>query len=296
MHPVIPVRKQPIERGAIGERRILAHRRVQPLSAVMRIGFKRGRIERDERCAHRLRVLHALDRGMQPGDLRRLAGHQTAHDLRALCRRLIGPLPGGTDVRDILCGRQTHLKDQVGRRQLPEQRRNQRVPGRLSRVPCLKKAQDGRSDGMRNAAQHRAVLLRTGFKTGQRAVRLAPAVHAQHVRRVVAQEIGRNAAGTLHLLRHLHRPRRQDGLLPAFHLLAEVLNRPQLAAFAEPERKGHPDALPPGRLEPPLCRQLFIVAHQRLQDHRTTSQSRRSITPFVICARKNIGVMFSGSL
>ena len=285
-----------IERSAIGERRILAHRSVQPLPAVMRIGFKRGRIERDERCPHCLRILHALDRGVQPGDLRRLAGHQTAHDLRTLCRCLIGPLPGGTDVRDILCRGHPHLKDQIGRCQLTEQRRNQRVLGCLCRVPRFKKAQDGRSDRIRNAVKHRAVLLRTGFKTGQRAFRLALAVHAQHVRCVVAQEIGRNAAGTLHLLRHLHRPRRQDGLLPAFHLLAEVLNRPQLAAFAEPERKGHPDALPPGRLEPPLCRQLFIVAHQRLQDHRTTSQSRRSITPFVICARKNIGVMFSGSL
>ena len=289
MHPVLPIREQPVERRAVGEGRILADRRVEPLPAIMRVGLKCRRIEGHQRRAHCRRVLHALDRGMQPRDFCFFPGHQAAHGLHAFRRCVVRALPGRADLRNLLRIIEADLKHQIGRRKLLEKRFHERMGRRLHGIPCVKETQNGRRHRMLHAIKNLMMTRRAGFKAGLRALRLALAVHAQHVRRVVTEEIGRHAAGALHLLRNLHRARHQRLFVSTLDLTAEVFNRPQLSALAEPERIGNLCALPAGRFERSLCRQLFIVAHKRLQDHRTTSQSRRSITPFSIRARKNIG-------
>ena len=76
---------------------------------------------------------------------------------------------------------------------------------------------------------------------------------------------------------------------------AEHFHRLHLPVSSQIQAPLHLDDRPAGTLQFALCGERIIAPHERLQNHFTTSQSVKSITPCTICARKNIGCMFSGS-
>ena len=79
----------------------------------------------------------------------------------------------------------------------------------------------------------------------------------------------------------------------------KLAEAPQLMLMPEPAKKASGVRVRPARTRDPafgVVRENFVIPKERLQNHRTTSQSVRSTTPFSIRARKKIGWIFSGSL
>ncbi len=91
-----------------------------------------------------------------------------------------------------------------------------------------------------------------------------------------------------------------DAHEPVVQQLLALLLRPlvwdclqQRAVPGQLQTIAHPGGgVPAGRRNPALLQQSGIVFGQRLQNHETTSQSRRSSTPFTSFARKKRGRMF----
>ena len=285
-----------IERRAVSKGGIFADRRVAPLPLIvarvfLAVGFKRGRVEGNQRRAGGLRPHHALDARMQNGNRPFLARDQATPHHRVI-RIGVGFIPRAADFRHILRKLQFSLrimrhKDDVA---ALEQRfqigLNRRMTSRVFGLPALKEIQNRLGRRMLHILQDIQVLLRTRRKAFARSFRLTLCVHAQHISGIIAQKIRRHAAGTLHGVRQLHDSRALLALCiraahqqQAFHLSVRV----QLQAPTDLHRR---PALffqlaPPG--------QRLIAANQRLQDHLITSQSVRSSTPFSSLAWKNIG-------
>ena len=285
-----------IERRAVSKSGIFTDRRIASLSlivtrAFLAVGFKRGRVEGNQRRTGGLRPHHALDARMQNGNRPFLACDQTTSH-HSVIRLGVGFIPRAADFRHILRKLQLSLrimrhKDDVA---ALEQRfqigLNRRMTSRVFGLPALKEIQNRLGRRMPNILQNILMFSRARRKTFARPFRLSLCVNAQHIGGIIAQKIRRHAAGTLHGVGQFHHPRNLLALCiraahqqQAFHLSVRV----QLQAPTDLHRR-------PARLFQlaPLGQRL-IAANQRLQDHLTTSQFVRSITPFSSLARKNIG-------
>lgn len=170
---------------------------------------------------------------------------------------------------------------------------------RLFRLPSVKKAENCLRHRAGYAVQQRMMLLGTGLETGFRlfggvfactVVRLIG--DAQQVLCVVAEKAGCPAAGALDGRWQKVLQRKQLALIVC---RAEHFYRRHLPVRQSDTSPTHLDGGPAGTLQRALCGERIIAPHERLQNHFTTSQSVKSITPCTICARKNIGWMFSKS-
>ena len=118
---------------------------------------------------------------------------------------------------------------------------------------------------------------------------LALGVDTEQVGRVITQQVRRYANRAFHLFGNHHRP---TALL---HSRNDV---DQFAIGRQLEHERHLARAPPdpGDLFGTLRGELLVKTNQRLENHRNTSLPATSITPPRMTARKNIGVMFFGSL
>ena len=130
------------------------------------------------------------------------------------------------------------------------------------------------------------VLFSTGLKALQGTFRLALIIAAKNVTGIIAQEIWNNANCPFSLYRQ------SDQLRSLFSFFIRQFQRPQalnLSFRGQFQSPADLDHRPARLFQLADGGQRFITANQRLQNHRTTSQSRRSIMPLTICARKNMG-------
>ena len=228
---------------------------------------------------------------MQNGNRPFLARDQTTSHHRVI-RLGVGFIPRAADFRHILRKLQLSLRimrhedDVAALEQRFQIGLNRRMTSRVFGLPALKEIQNRLGRRMPNILQNILMFSRARRKAFARPFRLSLCVNAQHIGGIIAQKIRRHAAGTLHGVGQLHHPRNLLALCiraahqqQAFHLSVRV----QLQAPTDLHRR-------PARLFQlaPLGQRL-IAANQRLQDHLTTSQFVRSITPFSSLARKNIG-------
>ena len=173
----------------------------------------------------------------------------------------------------------------------------------LFRLPSIEKAENRLRHRAGHAVQQVVMPLGADAEAGACILdgfavrrRVFAAAHfagdAQQILGVVAEEAGGLAAGALDRRGQEHHAGKQLALLVC---CAEHFHRRHLPIGSQTQAPLHLDGGPAGTLQRALCGERIIAPHERLQNHFTTSQSVKSITPCTICARKNIGWMFSGS-
>ena len=206
-----------VQRRAIGERGISTDRRIAALSlivarAFLAIGFKRGRIEGNQRRAGGLRPHHAFDAWMQNRNRPFFTRDQTAPHHRII-RLGVGFVPRAADFRHILRKMRfssrilRHKDDITALEQHIQIGLNCRVLRRVFGLPNLKKIQNRLSRWVTHILQDGLMLPRARRKAFARSFRLPFRVNAQHIGGIIAQKIRRHAAGTLHGVGQFHRPR-----------------------------------------------------------------------------------------
>lgn len=133
-------------------------------------------------------------------------------------------------------------------------------------------------------------------KTGGGALGLALAVRAEQIPAVVKQKIGRYPRRVLTRHGDLHHPGSHHRLLSPhlFRLQRQQAQQPAVPRQIQPIGDLRPRPTGPDNLTG--RQQILIVLYQSLQDHRNTSQSSVSSTPFSSRARKNKGVTPAGSV
>ena len=189
-----------VQRRAIGERGISTDRRIAALSlivarAFLAIGFKRGRIEGNQRRAGGLRPHHALDAWMQNRNRPFFTRDQTAPHHRII-RLGVGFVPRAADFRHILRKLRfsirilRHKDDITTLEQHIQIGLNCRVLRRVFGLPNLKKIQNRLSRWVTHILQDGLMLPRARRKAFARSFRLPFRVNAQYIRGIVTQKIG----------------------------------------------------------------------------------------------------------
>ena len=223
---------------------------------------------------------------MQNGDGRFLPRDQTTASFRPFIAG-IGLIPCLSDLRHVLCVNAVHTEDQIAALEdfLPFRGQRGVFFGALW-IPAGKEPQNGLCHGMGDLCQKFPVLFGASHEALQRTFRLSLIIAAENVTGIITQEIWDNANCPF------NRYRQFDQLRSLFSLFIGQFQRPQAldltfrGQFQSPADLDHG----PARLfQLAGGGQRFITAYQCLQDHLTTSQSRRSIMPLTIRARKNMG-------
>ena len=286
---VFAIGEQVVERRRVGERRPLAHRRVEALFLVVAVRFERPRVEPHKRRAHSLRPHDALDGGVEARDGRFLAGNEAGHDGRIVGRLQIGAIPCTGDGGIFKRFAAAHAEHEVAAREqrLPR-RSHDRIIDRSCGIPRLEEAADGRRRRRIHVGEKRKMPLPRRLEALARPVGFALRIDAEQVRGVVAQQVRGDSDGSLRLLGNRPRP-------SALFFGGDNAHEPPLKRQLQHER--HLPGTPAGARHAVgmLGNQVLVIVGERLQDHRSTSLPATSITPLRMTARKNIGVMFCGS-
>ena len=294
---MVSIRQQMVEGGGIGEGGVLPHRGVEVL--LMAVGAEGGRVEGNQCRAAGLGVPDAFDGGMHGGDLVFPPGHQALHLHGVLAAAVLIPLPGFPDGGILLGVAAIHPEKEIRSGgnvlKLPRKSRMLRCTFRL---PGVEEGQDRPGNGRIHTVQN-AVMQCGGRREALPApLGLSLLIHAEEIGGVIPEEVRRNAHRALDSCRKLHFLRPQNGFLSGFHRLQDRNDLRQCAVSVQTQGKADPRGGPAGGgdISPP--QQILIVPGQGLQDHPLTSLLSGGgtvMTPFTRPARKNFGVMFSGS-
>ena len=169
---------------------------------------------------------------------------------------------------------------------------------RILRFPVVEKCQNRVGHRGINTVQNRVVQLRCCGETVSAALGLTFLVDTEQIGGVVPQEIRGDTYRALHSRRQRHRLRLLDGFLFLRHILHCGNDLRQSAVFIQIQCEANLRRGPAGSVDLSLCKQILIIPRQCLQNHLLTSPLSGGgtvITPLTNSARKNIGVMFSGS-
>ena len=241
-------------------------------------------------------ILHPLYIRVQPGQRRPLSRNQAP--------------AGGGAVRLIVTGlpTRTHFRIAAHRGILIPKNQvcpfhqffpgfgQRRMRGGCSRIPVFKERRHRPgSRGGSPVKQFQMQRFACG-KTGGGALGLALAVRAEQIPAVVKQKIGRYPRRVLTRHGDLHHPGSHHRLLSPhlFRLQRQQAQQPAVPRQIQPIGDLRPRPTGPDNLTG--RQQILIVLYQSLQDHRNTSQSSVSSTPFSSRARKNKGVTPAGSV
>ena len=260
---MFPVRQQLIERGGIGKGGVFARGGVGALFVA--VGTERGGIEGNQCRAAALGAGYPFDVGVEPGQRNTTARHQ-AKPFGRVGRSLgLGLLPTLLNFR--------FLGDRVAL--VPE---NQiaalanlwpvllqgRVFGGYSRVPAVKKGEDGPGGGTLCAVQPLPVKGRGGGETFSCTNGVVLSIRPQYVRRVAVQEVRCHTGSFFHWLRDQQLLGNQGGLFAPGYLPLQVEQSQQGSGFPQFQRPGHFCHGPAGAGDFALGQQVFIILCQSL--------------------------------
>ena len=289
-----------VQRGGIGKGRVLANRRISPLTFVAPIGFFGNIIETYKRISHRRETLLShFDCRVNSCNTFYFPGHYALHIWHIAFRIRKILLPHFADGSIFLWIASIHAEQQVPSGghvvELPDKLR---MLCRVLRLPSVEESQYCAGNGRIHTVQHRMVQLCCGGKALPAAFRFPFLIDAEKIRGIVPQKVRCDAHCPLY-----RRGQRLGLRLHGLFALCSFLHRRndlrQLTVFVYVKCIADLCRSPTGCSDLAACEEILIILRQRLQDHPLTSLLSGGgtvITPSTRLARKNFGVMFSGSL